>query len=246
MIVHDIRNPLTTILAGAGLLVELSRLGSVGRVTAEQIGNQSRRIRALLENLLVLAKSEAGKLTLDRRPTDLPALLARCASESELLARLKELRIEFQPPSPPVPTPPLVALDADLLIRVVDNLLSNAVKNAPKHSRIQMDLSWLTNPDAPTSGFRLRVCDEGPGIEPEVRATLFQCFSATTSDYAQAQKSIGLGLAFCKVAVEAHGGTIRLEDGGPGTTFRVEIPPAPQGGVSLHRPAGSNGRQPTP
>src|SRR3569623_1809396 len=106
--------------------------------------------------------------------------------------------------------------DRDLVHRVLANLVDNAIRHAPEHSRVTI----AARPSA--AGIELRVTDQGEGVPEELRPHVFdryvsQCTSLTSG---------GLGLAFCRVAVEAHGGRIWIEDAEPGAVFAIELPTA--------------------
>jgi signal transduction histidine kinase len=109
--------------------------------------------------------------------------------------------------------------DAELLRRVIENLVSNAIKHTPRDGRLRVDVA------STPACVRIAVRDEGPGVPPNARERIFERFSATGLSTESGRHSVGLGLAFCKYAVEAHGGTIRVESAQPrGSTFIVELP----------------------
>jgi signal transduction histidine kinase len=118
----------------------------------------------------------------------------------------RELRIES------------VVADADLLRRVLENLVDNGLRHAPAGSCLT--LSAELHPD----GVELRVADQGPGIPAEQRETIFEPFMQGSAAEILSRTGRGLGLAFCRLAVQAHEGSIRVEDGNPGAVFCVRLP----------------------
>jgi signal transduction histidine kinase len=112
-----------------------------------------------------------------------------------------------------------VECDPDVICRVIQNLLSNAIKHTPAGGRIEASIA------AAGGRVRVEVADEGAGVPPEARATLFEKFGAPRARADQKYHSAGLGLAFCKLAVEAHGGTIGITPRSPrGSVFWFELP----------------------
>ena len=124
---------------------------------------------------------------------------------------------------------PQVVLDANLFLRVLDNLLSNAVKVSPKEGRITLTAEYTvpvaqqSEQESHSTGMRLRVIDEGPGILPEDMKRIFDQFEVGgMKDHGKAH--VGLGLAFCKMVVEAHGGQIYAENGAErGAILTIEL-----------------------
>ncbi|MGH7679556.1 MAG: sensor histidine kinase, partial [Gemmatimonadaceae bacterium] len=109
--------------------------------------------------------------------------------------------------------------DPELLRRIIENLVSNAMKHTSSGGKISVDVS------ATGGGARIAVQDEGPGVPAEARDRIFERFSAPALRTESGYHSVGLGLAFCNLAVEAHGGTIRVVDGNPrGSVFVVDLP----------------------
>jgi two-component system sensor histidine kinase/response regulator len=111
--------------------------------------------------------------------------------------------------------------DPDLLRRVLENLLDNAIRHAPPRSTIVLS---ATRDGAATV---IRIADQGRGIAPDQRDKVFEAFvQGSTEEALTARTSRGLGLAFCRLAVEAHGGSIWVEDANPGAVFCLRLPGA--------------------
>jgi signal transduction histidine kinase len=111
--------------------------------------------------------------------------------------------------------PRTIAADPDLLRRVLENLVDNAIRHAPPESSVRV--SSIDH----GATVELRITDAGPGVPPQLRERMFDRF---VQGSAPARGGRGLGLAFCKLAVEAHGGTIWIEDASPGAVFCVQLP----------------------
>ncbi len=114
--------------------------------------------------------------------------------------------------------------DADLVRRVLENLISNAIKHTPSGGTVMIRVTGLGD------RVRLAVEDSGQGIPVEARARIFEKFGAMHARSDRSYHSVGLGLAFCKLAVEAHGGTIGIDSAVPhGSIFWFELPQVPVG-----------------
>jgi signal transduction histidine kinase len=212
-VVHDLKNPVSSIDLAAQLLARDGSLPKHARETAEGIRESTRTLLRLILNLLDISKSEEGKLTAKRARVDLDALSTRLlealavgAQERNVtLARTLEIGTVFA--------------DVDLLQRVLENLLDNAIRHAPAGSRVLLRATQIDR------AVRICVSDEGPGIPGALREQIFDPFvQAPASDRAVTRSGRGLGLAFCKLAVEAHGGTISVEDTPKGTTICLSLP----------------------
>jgi two-component system sensor histidine kinase/response regulator len=112
-----------------------------------------------------------------------------------------------------------VHADPDLLRRVLENLVDNAIRHAPPQSAIRLSTS------AGDGATLIRVADQGRGVPAEQRDKVFEAFAQGSAEAALSFRTTrGLGLAFCKIAVEAHGGTITIEDAQPGAVFCIRLP----------------------
>jgi len=216
-VVHDLKNHVNAVDLNAQVLLRDPTLGEEGRRSAAQIKVAARQLGRMVLNLLDISKADEGKLTANRAEVDLDAIIASVTSELELLAR--ERRVTFE-----------VALgqrkvlgDEDLLLRTLANLIENAIRHAPPRSAVRI----TSTPSA--SATEVRVADAGPGIAAGMRDRIFEPFVQLDSNDRRATRSgRGLGLTFCRLAVEAQGGRIRIEDANPGAIFVVEIPNEPR------------------
>jgi len=174
-----------------------------------------RALMRLILNLLDISKSEEGKLSPALVLTDLSAMVEDVFEALEVRARAKNITLDRSIGAKEA------TADSDLLRRVLENLLENALRHAPEDSVVRVSTIPVD------SGVELRIADSGGGIPPELRDSIFDRFVQVQSqDSAASRSGRGLGLAFCQLAVEAHGGRIWVEDGSPGAVFCVMLPHA--------------------
>ncbi|GAB4216233.1 MAG: hypothetical protein OHK0022_57110 [Roseiflexaceae bacterium] len=217
MVVHDLKNPLTALVG----FLEMVRLGPLSEDQSQALEGALRsgkNLNGLISDLLDIGRMEAGRLDLERSlflPLDL--LTSSAAELSGWLQQAQKLvRVE-------VPDElPLINGDMRLLRRVLLNLLSNAIKHTPPGTLITLRASGCEDGGAPW--VVLEVADNGPGIPPDLRERIFEQYVSSGGE-SSGQHSTGLGLTFCRLAVEAHGGTITLINSPePGATFRIRLP----------------------
>jgi two-component system sensor histidine kinase/response regulator len=213
MIVHDLRNPLTSIILSAEIMRVAKLSPELQQDKISQILTAGRQLESMIDSLLLMAKLESGKMILQRTDIDVCAICYSAISDFEPLAVHKSLRLISKLPAPGGS----ISVDVTLLRRVIDNLLSNAIKFAPPNSQIVLCA------DYPALGkARIQVADCGFGVKDELRQIIFEKYEVGILIKEASQ--IGLGLAFCKMAVEAHGGYIKVEDNYPqGAVFTIEI-----------------------
>lgn len=218
MIVHDMRSPLSVIRGYGELLLVAGSLSAEDRRCVQAMATQAERLNTFINDFLLMAKMQAGSLLLNRTDVDLKALAQELLHHYDLLAQSKSIRLRFEAPA----TLPVFSLDQHLWERLVDNLLSNALKFAPPNSTVMLKLSSSLDAQGQPHLF-LRLFDEGPGIAPEHRQRIFEAYEIIQLHRAGTPQ-VGLGLAFCKMVVEAHGGRIWVEANQPqGSIFSVEI-----------------------
>ena len=209
-VVHDLKNPVTSMDLHAQLLLRGAELTPPLRESAQHIRDEARSLLRLLLNLLDISKSEEGRLVLRPTEVNLEQLVAGLFEALELKARSGEVKLESS-----IEVPALQA-DAELLRRMLENLLDNAIRHAPEGTTVRLTTR------AHQGALELRVADQGPGIPPGLRDRIFERF--VRSEAGTTRAGTGLGLAFCKLAVEAHGGTISVEPDTEGAVFLVRIP----------------------
>lgn len=214
MVVHDMRSPLMVLMGHLELLqADVARLG--GGSLTEDLDNAvggAKALNRMANDLLDVSRLEEGKFPLSKAPRDLVALTESIAGSVGVLDRARSIVVKAS-------ASVVAECDGEVLGRVLQNLLSNAIKHTPAGGRIE------TSVTAWGERVRVEVSDEGPGVPPDVRVTLFEKFGAPRSRADSQYHSAGLGLAFCKLAVEAHGGTIGITPRSPrGSVFWFEIP----------------------
>jgi signal transduction histidine kinase len=214
-VVHDLKNPVGAMDLHAQLLVRDPSLSATARESVVQIRTAAARLGRMILNLLDISKADEGKLAAKRAALDLRALSGKVATEVEVAARERGVRVEVTLASDRIDA------DEDLLQRTLVNLLENAVRHAPKGTAVRLE----SRVDGTTT--EIRVSDAGPGIPPAMRERIFDPFVQLEGDTSPASRGgRGLGLAFCRLAVEAHGGKMWIEDGQPGAVFVMTIPAA--------------------
>ncbi len=214
MVVHDMRSPLT-VLAGH---LQLLRDSALARLSEEEMEDLSAAERAtdvvkhMANELLDVSRLEEGKLPLRREEHNLAALAVAVVKSLGHLAQERVIDLDVQVAA-------TVPYDAGLVHRVLENLLSNALKHTPSGEKLRVSVA------ADAQRVRVEVADSGPGVPTEARQRIFEKFTTLERATPTTQHSAGLGLAFCKLAVEAHGGAIGVEPGLPrGSIFWFELP----------------------
>ena len=151
-------------------------------------------------------------MPVQRSVTDLSALAHSVVTAVRILQPTRDIAVETRGDSACV-------CDAELTRRIIENLVSNALKHTNIDGRVRVVISGSQD------RAYIAVHDEGPGVRPINRARVFEPYSAETLRSATGYESSGLGLAFCKLAAEAQGGAVRIEDATPrGSVFVVELP----------------------
>ena len=214
---HQLRTPLTPIIEG----LELVRDGTLGPLTPDQrsmvqvMDENAGRLAALIEEVLDLSLLKSGRRLLDRAPGDLAAMLERVCAAWRREAGSRTLRLEC-------PALPPVYMDGQAVEEVLQHLLRNALRHAPEGSEILVEAQASEE-----RAVEVAVRDRGPGMTTEQLGRLFQPFVHIQDAEAPGSRGSGLGLAFCRQALERHRGTIRAEvNAGGGMTFAFTLPVA--------------------
>jgi signal transduction histidine kinase len=204
---HELRSPLTTIISALEVAVAHPEVFDANLATGTLIP-EAQRMKALIDDLLLLARADERGLTVARDDVDLDDL---AAAEVEQMRRATSLDVRVDI------TPARMRGDAAALSRVLRNLLDNAARHAA--SRVEVHV-------APGDGWVIvRVADDGPGIPLAERVRVFDRFARLDSDRSRRAGGTGLGLAIVREIVMAHGGTVTIEDGTPsGTVVRLQLP----------------------
>lgn len=218
--VHDLRNPLTGIYSALKLLnngVKETLKTDYQRLLDIAIHNSERMLH-LVNAILDISRLESGQMPLERTALEPHALVESVIQSQQPQAADRDVHLLNEMP----PDLPALWADQSLIERVLQNLIGNALKFTPAGGRVSVSACRLPddNPDTP-GRIAISVSDTGEGIPPEIRECLFEKF--TTGQ--QAGRGTGLGLTFCKMALEAHGERIWVESTGPaGTTFTFTLP----------------------
>ena len=215
---HELRTPLTAIIGFSELLLE----GVMGSLEEEQtdslreILNNGASLLDMINNLLDMAKVEAGKMTLEKQKFDLSDLLQRLKQTISSLIQKKNQNLTLVLPSAPL----LLNADEKRIQQVFLNLLSNAIKFTPEGGKINVKLTQGSD------GERIiEVTDTGIGMRQEDLGKVFEMFQQADSSVTRKHGGTGLGLALAKQFVELHGGKIWAESElDRGTKFTVVLP----------------------
>lgn len=219
LVVHDIKNPLATLLANLefmqGRLRELAP--DLGGALSDCF-EAARRILDLTEHLGALAKLEAGQMAAKRAPIRLVDMIEPALKPRLPAASAKNIRVTLE-----IDPEARLEVDQDLMRRVFENIMDNSLRYTPAAGHISVR--------ATVEGDKARILigNSGPPIPAAARAVIFQKFGQ--AGLGAERRNLGLGLYFCRLAAESHGGRIWVDEGPMPTVFGIElplkIPPAP-------------------
>jgi heavy metal sensor kinase len=211
---HELRTPLSIIRGEAEVALSAERTAQEYRASLAVILDESRRISRLVEDLLNLARADAGRVRLETREFYLNELVSDCCRSVQPLANARQLTVECGP------APDLQYRgDEDLLRRLVMNLLDNAIRYTPAGGKV----SAAVEPNGTT--VRVRIADTGTGIAAEDAAHVFERFYRADESRSREAGGFGLGLAIVKWVAESHRGTVEgASRPGAGSVFTVTLP----------------------
>lgn len=217
MIFHDLRSPLGNIVSSlemmSTLLPEDDTLTSMLTIAR----NSTARIQRLVNSLLDINRLEAGQPVVDQNSIDPIALIRESLRDVEPSAAARQQLLKNNA----ISVLPLIWVDVDMIYRVFVNLLENAIKFTPVGGRIEIGAQTMS--DGAYVKFYVR--DTGPGISPADQERIFEKFTRLRGK--NRPGGLGVGLAFCRLAVHGHGGEIHVEsEPGNGTTFWLTLPVA--------------------
>ena len=204
LIVHDLRHPISG-LFGAIKILEMVLPEDVLEANQQllNIANSNcDSLQLMVDSLLDVARLEAGEARLNLSIIDLPGLIENAISNTSIITDMENISVDF---TASAGLPSIVA-DEEKISRVMGNLLNNAIKYTPSGGQVEVIAK------SKTSQVMVSVADSGPGIPPEERERVFDRFAQLSGDQSRIS-GFGLGLAFCRLAVEAHGGRIWVEPG---------------------------------
>ena len=236
-IVHDLKNPLSIITLTTSSLERRKCLQGKNLEALQTIHSTAQRLDSLLNDLLIVAKMDADRLTLHKTEVDLKELIPTIAKRFEVAAKAREINLIQDLPN----HSKKILVDVNLFQRAIENLLSNALKFSFAESNITIQLhhpdekeidevnaspvrlgQGTVHRQNPAS-VQIRVIDEGIGIKPELRQQVFEPYN--TGKYVRGVSQIGLGLHFCQMVIEAHQGKILIEGNHPqGTIVAIKLP----------------------
>ncbi len=217
MAAHDLRNPIGAIQSLSQFLLEeaIERLDAEHVQFLNVIHSSSGFMLSLLDQLLDIARIEAGKLELDIQPADLISLIKNCVDLNKILADKKNIKIQLYH----YESLPMIEMDTMKIEQVLHNLISNAIKFSPPSTTITVSV-FLSGQYVTVS-----VADQGPGIPEQDIQKLYKPFSKTSVKLPKGEKSTGLGLAIVHKIVLGHMGKIWVESTvGKGSTFYFSLP----------------------
>ncbi len=211
---HELRTPLAAIIGSIKLILQSAQLSESHDRLLRIVERESGRLMQLINNLLDLAKLEAGRVAIEKEPVNLGAVIAEAVESIQSLAAAKSIRlaVEGDPPSDTVPCDPA------LIRQVLHNLIGNAIKFTSEGGLVRvaarMGPRWAV----------VRVIDTGVGVPRDKWESVFNKFEQLSAHKGHG-KGTGLGLAICRQIVEGHGGQIgMISDEGQGSTFYFTLP----------------------
>jgi two-component system sensor histidine kinase GlrK len=216
-IAHELRNPLSTIRMGAGLLKE----GAEGPVTEGQrnlltvLEKESNRLIGMLNSLLDLSKMEAGMMSFNLEPKNIRPLIDQAVEEIGPLVEAKKIHLEVMA----MEGLPVIKIDSERILQALRNIIGNAVKFTPEAGRVRISVRSADH------AVVVSVADTGPGIPPGNLITIFEKFQQAATGGSSPIQGTGLGLAIAKQIITRHGGKIWAESrSGHGSTFIFVLP----------------------
>jgi two-component system, sensor histidine kinase and response regulator len=212
-LVHDLRGPLSSLTLGLTTLKTAPGLSQDDRGFVGELREELGRLSALVGNLLDHERLQTGALKPKRRPLDLVGLLDKVVQRARLRGSPSGIQVRFSGGGRPM----FASLDLALVERVLENLLRNAVTYSPAGSPVDVE---LTEQGAEAT---VAILNSGPPIPAEMRESIFEPY-VQVGPADSARGGLGLGLAFCREVVAAHGGAIQATERDGRTCFLVRIP----------------------
>lgn len=221
MIVHDLKTPLTSVLATMEMLAD-GDFGALNDHQRKMLGDAESKaedLLALIGDLLEVSRIEEATMTLEVQPIAPAALLNELLHEWDIRFKQESAAASVDVSD----DAPVFEADRGLLKRVLGNLVQNALTHSA--TAVKLQLSARRDGD----GILFTVADNGPGIPPEYHEVIFRKFERVKNPNMPRTRSSGLGLAFCKLVVEAHGGRIWVQSAGEGkgSAFHFTLPAKP-------------------
>jgi signal transduction histidine kinase len=213
MLVHDMKTPITAIKLGSEVMMDE---GGTDPTMLELIRDNSLRLLNLVMGILDASRLQEGKLTLRRTDRNVGQALSELRDSFSWMHITRGIIVALDPVDPILQA----SVDWALIERVLINLISNAFKHSPNHSTITLSAGFNAE-----QYLVITVSDQGEGISPDDQKRIFEEFTTALARKQGSTLDTGLGLTFCKMAIEAHGGNIRVESNlGEGAKFMIELP----------------------
>ncbi|MHB8509826.1 MAG: ATP-binding protein, partial [Candidatus Dormibacteria bacterium] len=214
---HELRAPLTMIRAEAEVTLRKDRSNEEYRESIRSLLEEVERLSRTADQLLLLARADAGVLAAPAQVVDLTDLVEETVDRWQTLASAGKVTVRADAPGQWE-----VDGDQDLLRRLLDNLVDNALRHTPAGGVIEVRVE----PEHEHL-LRLTVSDSGPGVDPSIRGSVFERFTRADPARQRSTGGVGLGLALCAAIASAHHGTITVETGAySGAVFVVTLPRA--------------------
>lgn len=220
MIVHDMRTPLCSIIGFSEILKINNSVAENGIEFVSSIHREAKRINSFLDDVLILAKTGDRELELTLGRVKLNSFVHSALDVYKGIMKAKNMELVIDVADN---RDDIIRIDEKLIRRVIDNLMSNAIKFSPPSGKVTFKAYCKDEISNDGKSFVIKVSDQGPGIEEKDQKKIFDKFE-TLRMRRNGIPQTGLGLAFCKIAVKAHGGNIFVESElGKGSTFWLEI-----------------------
>ncbi len=218
LVSHELRTPLTSIIGFVSFILD-GKAGAINdrqRNSLARVQRQSKRLAALINDLLDISRIESGRIQMDQAPISLLETVTQRIEEIRPQADEKSIQLDLTTPE----SVPQILGDEARIGQVFTNLIGNAIKFTPNNGEVNIKV------EADGNLLHVEVIDTGPGIPPEERQKIFDKFYQLSDISTRQQGGSGLGLSITKSIVEAHGGKLWIDDGnqGKGSNFQFVLP----------------------
>ena len=218
LVSHELRTPLTSIIGFVSFILD-GKAGAINdrqRNSLTRVQRQSKRLAALINDLLDISRIESGRIQMEQAPISILDIVTQRIEEIRPQADEKSIQLDMTAPA----SVPQIFGDEARMGQVFTNLIGNAIKFTPNNGEVSVKV------EADGNLLHVEVIDTGPGIPPEERQKIFDKFYQLSDISTRQQGGSGLGLSISKSIVEAHGGKLWIDDGnqGKGSNFQFVLP----------------------